>query len=159
MCIVNKDFKLCTCGTGDELPADHWFLYREEKQKPGWVRVGSIVAPDKDDPKVVTKEQQVEKTLELLNGESSLFDFDYKPNSDDYLLLEIKGITLHFKYSIEGWREVSVYHTAFNHPEHQYNVYLKGNVKFSQDEKNNHPAQVNANAINASEGKIGKTDL
>ena len=99
MCKLEDGFKLCTCLDEKGIEADSdafiWQLRRVNPRRPERMLIGKCL------PNILTQndEDLRIKILEQLN-QRDCFDFDYSPQQDDQLTIELKNNNyLSYRYS------------------------------------------------------------
>ena len=85
MCQISDHIKFCTCNTVSMLDGNWWMLFR---RKEGYIKVGQMFFYQTD-LKIV--ESELHKLLNNLNT-TNLFDFNYIPQENDKLRINLKHI-------------------------------------------------------------------
>lgn len=127
MCKPIKDFKLCTCGEMKRKPKNNWVLYRGQKESDTLVSTMGTIAFNEDEEIFRNIDTQNHYIKELINTKN-FFDFEYTPQSEDRLEIEVMKYHFYFKFSEGKWQKTDEF-GYFDTPKDFYNEFMKGKIK------------------------------
>jgi hypothetical protein len=94
MCDLNSPFKLCTCDEEIDKSKPWWELNRRKIKNPDMPVIGSVrsgISP------FMMNQEFIKKQI----NSDSVFDFDYKPRTNDQLIIHYPGdesLILHYQW-------------------------------------------------------------
>lgn len=126
MCDLTKEFKLCSCDGANLSPSEiGWILRRKNEQKEIRLIQGKPAIQ-----KLSENETQLKTAITQQLNERNCFDFEYTPQTDDFLTIkttEPQTIWFAFRYQQGEWKEDDS--TEFSHWRMQLEAYQEGKIK------------------------------